>query len=130
MATLPLTMDTVTNTNCRFAAMASGLRHGRADASLLRPAASAQVASGSPTLPYRHVLLDPDCEVSRWWEQAAISPRLAEASPLFGLLTLEDPARWCCLRRNMRPQPPVLRSMQAAGVWDDALEALPPRSDG
>lgn len=35
--------------------------------------------------------------------------------------------RWVCLHRGMRPQTPVERDWRAAGVWDAALEALPPR---
>ncbi len=35
--------------------------------------------------------------------------------------------KWCCLARNLRPQEPVLRDMKKAGVWDEAMEALPAR---
>jgi len=34
-------------------------------------------------------------------------------------------ARWCCLRRRQRPQERVEASMRQAGVWDEAVEALP-----
>lgn len=35
-------------------------------------------------------------------------------------------AKWCCLRRKIRPQERVEALMRQAGVWDDAMEALPP----
>ena len=35
--------------------------------------------------------------------------------------------RWCCLRRGMRPQAPIERRWREAGLWDEALEALPVR---
>ena len=35
-------------------------------------------------------------------------------------------AIWCCKRRGEQPQRPVRAKMQAAGVWDDSLEALSP----
>lgn len=34
---------------------------------------------------------------------------------------------WCCLRRQMRPQYPVMRDMKKAGMWTDELESLPER---
>lgn len=34
-------------------------------------------------------------------------------------------AKWCCRQRNMKPQQPVIRRMKEAGVWDEAMEALP-----
>lgn len=33
--------------------------------------------------------------------------------------------RWCCIRRNQQPQPPVKRTMIERGEWDEVLEALP-----
>lgn len=36
---------------------------------------------------------------------------------------------WCCLRRGMRPQYPVEKSMRDRGVWTEELEALPERND-
>lgn len=32
---------------------------------------------------------------------------------------------WCCFRRKLRPQVPVIEDMKKDGVWNDALEALP-----
>jgi hypothetical protein len=37
-------------------------------------------------------------------------------------------ARWACIRRNQRPQPPVEARMKAEGAWDDVLDALPPNT--
>jgi hypothetical protein len=34
-------------------------------------------------------------------------------------------ARWCCIKRNEKPQLPVVKLMKEAGSWDDVLEALP-----
>lgn len=36
-------------------------------------------------------------------------------------------ARWCCFRRNQRPQGPVEVRMRAEGAWCERMEALPPR---
>lgn len=33
--------------------------------------------------------------------------------------------KWCCLRRNLRPQVPIVARMKEAGYWDAELEALP-----
>ena len=33
-------------------------------------------------------------------------------------------AKWCAIKRNQKPQPPVIASMKKAGAWDDAMEAL------
>jgi hypothetical protein len=35
------------------------------------------------------------------------------------------PVKWCCLRRNEKPQAPVARDMKAAGFWCERMEALP-----
>lgn len=37
--------------------------------------------------------------------------------------------KWCCLRRQCRPQKPMVDLMKKDGVWDDKMEALPPRAD-
>lgn len=34
-------------------------------------------------------------------------------------------AKWCCRQRGVKPQQPVIRRMKEAGVWDEAMEALP-----
>lgn len=36
------------------------------------------------------------------------------------------PAKWSCLRRKEKPQRPVEKRMRQAGIWDEAMEALPP----
>lgn len=33
-------------------------------------------------------------------------------------------AKWCCIRRNTKPQDPVIKYMKEAGVWDEKMEAL------
>lgn len=35
-------------------------------------------------------------------------------------------SKWCCLHRKQRPQKPIEDDMRRDGVWDDAMEALPP----
>lgn len=35
------------------------------------------------------------------------------------------PAKWCAIRRNQKPQPPVIKAMQEEGAWDDVMERLP-----
>jgi len=35
------------------------------------------------------------------------------------------PIKWCCLKRNEKPQQPVEDSMKENGVWDDVMEKLP-----
>lgn len=54
----------------------------------------------------------------------------AEIGPLFKMYT--DPAnkgwghiKWCCFKRKLRPQVPVVEDMKKDGVWDAAMEALP-----
>jgi len=32
---------------------------------------------------------------------------------------------WCCRRRNLRPQVPIVEDMKKAGVWTEELEKLP-----
>lgn len=34
-------------------------------------------------------------------------------------------SKWCCLRRNLRPQVPIVEDMKKEGAWDAELEALP-----
>lgn len=41
-----------------------------------------------------------------------------KANPAWGAV------QWCILKRKQRPQPPVLRDMQAAGAWTDELEQI------
>jgi len=36
---------------------------------------------------------------------------------------------WCCFRRNLQPQCPVIDGMKKDGVWTDDLEALPVNPD-
>jgi hypothetical protein len=32
---------------------------------------------------------------------------------------------WCCKKRKLRPQVPIVKMMKEQGVWTDELEALP-----
>lgn len=41
-----------------------------------------------------------------------------KANPTWGAV------QWCILKRNQRPQAPVLRDMKAAGAWTEELEAI------
>lgn len=34
------------------------------------------------------------------------------------------PAKWCCIKRNQKPQDPVVDAMKKAGAWNDEMEAL------
>ena len=34
-------------------------------------------------------------------------------------------SKWCCIKRNMKPQNPVAEQMRKAGVWDNVMEQLP-----
>lgn len=34
-------------------------------------------------------------------------------------------SKWCCLRRKLRPQVPIVEMMKKDGFWDAELEALP-----
>ncbi len=49
--------------------------------------------------------------------------KMWKADPRWGV------SKWCILRRQMRPQPPIIKRMQDAGVWDEAMQALPKRED-
>jgi hypothetical protein len=33
-------------------------------------------------------------------------------------------AKWCAIRRNQKPQPPVIAAMKKAGSWDDMMDRL------
>jgi hypothetical protein len=35
------------------------------------------------------------------------------------------PTRWVCIKRQEKPQGPIVTGMKNAGVWDDVMEALP-----
>lgn len=34
------------------------------------------------------------------------------------------PAKWCAIKRNIKPQAPVIEAMKKAGVWDERMDAL------
>ena len=35
--------------------------------------------------------------------------------------------KWCCVKRNMRPQHEYIKLIKEAGLWDDEWESLPER---
>lgn len=35
------------------------------------------------------------------------------------------PAKWCCKKRNEKPQKPVADNMKRDGVWDEFMDNLP-----
>jgi hypothetical protein len=35
------------------------------------------------------------------------------------------PAKWCCIKRNEKPQRPVEKAMREVGIWDAQMDALP-----
>jgi hypothetical protein len=37
---------------------------------------------------------------------------------------INGPIKWCCLRRNEKPQKPMVDLMKKEGAWDDELEKL------
>ena len=45
--------------------------------------------------------------------------RMWEKDKIYG------PAKWCCIRRNEKPQQPMIDYMKKDGVWDDTMEKLP-----
>ncbi len=47
-----------------------------------------------------HLLADPECSTELWWQLAAVFPIEAIASPLYPLLTLETPEKWCALEEE------------------------------
>jgi hypothetical protein len=48
--------------------------------------------------------------------------RMWEKDKIYG------PSKWCCVRRNEKPQKPVIECMKKEGVWDDTMEKLPDNS--
>jgi hypothetical protein len=52
-------------------------------------------------------------------DQIEVLYNMWKASPTFG------PIKWCCQRRQMKPQPPVQEWMKRAGEWDEEMEKLP-----
>ncbi len=33
--------------------------------------------------------------------------------------------KWICIKRNQKPQKPIVDSMKRLGVWDETMEVLP-----
>jgi len=62
-------------------------------------ATAAEITSLAKTRPIEAVQ-HPNCPVELWWKLAITYPREAKASVLFGMMTMEDPARWIELARR------------------------------
>lgn len=39
------------------------------------------------------------------------------------------PSKWCAIKRNLKPQAPVIEAMKKAGVWDESMDALEDNQD-
>lgn len=52
-------------------------------------------------------------------DEIAALYRMVKADPVYGS------TKWCCKRRNEKPQPPLQGRMKEDGAWDDELEGLP-----
>lgn len=50
--------------------------------------------------------------------------RMHVADPKWGT------AKWCCFRRNMKPQKPAIVKMKEDGSWDEKMEVLPANEFG
>lgn len=77
------------------------------------------------------IVLFVNCNDVFYWGCADAEPLpLSELRRLYEMWreSPAGPTRWCCLRRGMRPQHPVMDDMRKAGTWTADLEALPPRS--
>jgi hypothetical protein len=51
----------------------------------------------------------------------------AEIQALYDLWLADrnwGPVKWCAIKRNQKPQPPIIASMKKAGVWDEVMEGL------
>lgn len=53
-------------------------------------------------------------------EEIANLYRMVKADPAWG------DSKWCCIRRNMQPQAPIVQDMKRDGAWDEVMESLPP----
>lgn len=48
--------------------------------------------------------------------------KMVKADPHWG------DTKWCCMRRNQKPQPPVEKMMREAGAWDEMMDKLGPNT--
>ena len=74
------------------------------------------------------IVLFVNCNDIFAWACADAEPLpLKEVGPLFKMHQ-SDPtwgaARWCCFRRNQKPQGPVIEAMKRDGSWDERMETL------
>lgn len=70
-----------------------------------------------------------NCNDIFYWGSADSETITVEELPNLYKMWVKEPfwgvVKWACLKRNMRPQEPVLRDMKKLGLWDEELEALP-----
>lgn len=69
------------------------------------------------------------CNDLFYWACADCEPlKLSELPELYQLHMQNrtwGSSRWCCRKRNLRPQVPIIEAMKRDGYWDAELEALP-----
>lgn len=60
------------------------------------------------------------------WGCADFEPVLMKELPALYRASKEKygVTKWCCKRRNLKPQKPILKRMKDAEVWDEEMEAL------
>lgn len=67
-------------------------------------------------------------DIFAWGLADAESFGMADIEPLYRAHAT-DPvwgvAKWCCHKRQMQPQTPIIHRMKEADSWDQAMEALP-----
>lgn len=80
-----------------------------------------------------NVILELNCsDLFSWgcaeWEEITLKeiPSLLEEvrkDEIWGI------SKWCCLKRGMRPQAPIITRLKKDGRWTDELESLPERKE-
>lgn len=83
-----------------------------------------------PEVAKKMTSLNVNCnDVFMWGCADAESLEYSEIQPLYDMWA-KDPvwgaAKWCAIKRNLQPQPPVVAGMKECGSWDDVMEKLPP----
>lgn len=71
-----------------------------------------------------------NCNDLFYWACAdAENMALADLDEVYRHFKADTLEEWCCLRRGMRPQRPLITQLKERGKWSAALEALPERTD-
>lgn len=68
-------------------------------------------------------------DIFAWGCADAENLTTSDILPLYKLYAVNKtwgPAKWCCFKRNEKPQRPVEKAMREAGVWDEAMDSLNP----